>query len=145
MSRECKRCGENHEERDLINKAVDDHFWELFDDETEGTGETSPPKPSEPIELERLDELMKTVGKKIVQGIAISIARDEVYDTQPLEDWLKEQTLEWMKSLVLDNVIGADDLDNYRLAHYECNNLKGSLEPDEFRAFQIGQIQWEDQ
>ena len=55
---------------------------------------------SEPIELERLDELMKTVGKKIVQGIAISIARDEVYDTQPLEDWLKEQTLEWMKSLV---------------------------------------------
>lgn len=52
MSRECKRCGENHEERDLINKAVDDHFWELFDDETEGTGETSPPKPSEPIELE---------------------------------------------------------------------------------------------
>ncbi len=39
---------------------------------------------------------------------------------------------------------GADDLDNYRLAHYECNNLKGSLEPDEFRAFQIGQIQWED-
>lgn len=51
MSRECKRCGENHEERDLINKAVDDHFWELFDDETEGTGETSPPKPSEPMEL----------------------------------------------------------------------------------------------
>jgi 5-methylcytosine-specific restriction endonuclease McrA len=39
---------------------------------------------------------------------------------------------------------GIDDLDNYRLAHLDCNQLKGNLEPDEFRAFQIGQIQWED-
>ncbi len=39
---------------------------------------------------------------------------------------------------------GSDELDNYRLAHLDCNKLKSNLLPDEFRAFQIGQIKWED-
>lgn len=94
MSRECKRCGENHEERDLINKAVDDHFWELFDDETEGSGETSPPKPSEPIELEDIiDDYMPSNDEQ--DALAKSLMKDDL--------------LEWMKSLVLNDVIGEDE------------------------------------
>jgi 5-methylcytosine-specific restriction endonuclease McrA len=39
---------------------------------------------------------------------------------------------------------GADTLDNYRLAHVDCNYLKGALTPEEFEEFQQGQITWED-
>lgn len=91
MSRECKRCGENHEERDLINKAVDDHFWELFDDETEGTGETSPPKPSKPIELERLSEIL--FDNFYGHGLSKEI------------ETAKAKVLEWVKSLVPEKKI----------------------------------------
>lgn len=38
---------------------------------------------------------------------------------------------------------GSDTLDNYRLAHEGCNRLKGSMMPDEFREFQLGNLQYE--
>lgn len=119
MSRECKRCGENHEERDLINKAVDDHFWELFDDETEGSGETSPPKPSEPIELEDIiDDYMPSNDEQ--DALAKSLMKDDL--------------LEWMKSLVLNDVIGEDehcrsDAKSYEACH--CTDLLGTCTPIE--------------
>jgi len=39
---------------------------------------------------------------------------------------------------------GADDIDNYRLVHSKCNNLKDNLTPQEFAEFQLGNIRWED-
>lgn len=39
---------------------------------------------------------------------------------------------------------GSDTLDNYRLAHEGCNQLKGAMTPDEFRDFQLGLIHYED-
>lgn len=38
---------------------------------------------------------------------------------------------------------GADSLENYRLTHLECNQLKGAMTPEEFTAFQNGIIQYE--
>lgn len=38
---------------------------------------------------------------------------------------------------------GEDTLENYRLAHYECNQLKGAMTPDEFQDFQAGLIHYE--
>lgn len=38
---------------------------------------------------------------------------------------------------------GADMLENYRLAHLKCNQLKADLTPEEFIEFQEGTIQWE--
>lgn len=38
---------------------------------------------------------------------------------------------------------GADELENYRLAHEPCNKLKGALTPEEYLEFQKGTIQWE--
>lgn len=38
---------------------------------------------------------------------------------------------------------GADDLRNYRLAHLGCNQLKSNLTPEEFLAFQEGEIRYE--
>lgn len=38
---------------------------------------------------------------------------------------------------------GADTLENYRLAHSRCNNLKGNLLPEQFEAFQKGNISWD--
>lgn len=38
---------------------------------------------------------------------------------------------------------GADTQDNYRLAHLDCNKLKGALTPEEFLEFQKGKIKWE--
>lgn len=38
---------------------------------------------------------------------------------------------------------GADTLLNYRLAHFECNQLKANLTPEEFTAFQNGQIKYD--
>lgn len=38
---------------------------------------------------------------------------------------------------------GADELENYRLAHEKCNQLKADLTPEEFIAFQAGQIAWD--
>lgn len=39
---------------------------------------------------------------------------------------------------------GTDTLGNYRLAHLDCNQLKGALTPEEFMEFQAGTIQWQD-
>lgn len=39
---------------------------------------------------------------------------------------------------------GADDIENYRLAHLDCNNLKADMSPVEFQAFQDGKIAFED-
>lgn len=38
---------------------------------------------------------------------------------------------------------GSDDLENYRLAHYDCNQLKGAMTPEEFLDFQQGLIKYE--
>lgn len=38
---------------------------------------------------------------------------------------------------------GEDDLPNYRLAHAECNQLKSNLTPEEFLAFQNGEIRYD--
>ena len=35
---------------------------------------------------------------------------------------------------------GFDVLENYRLAHYQCNQLKNDMTPDEFMEFQKGGI-----
>lgn len=39
---------------------------------------------------------------------------------------------------------GRDVLENYRLAHYACNQLKGNMPPNQFLEFQEGRISWED-
>ena len=63
--------------------------------------------------------------------------------------YLCQEPIEQAKDITFDHWEplskgGKDSLENYRLAHPDCNKLKGALEPSEFRAFQIGQIQWED-
>lgn len=37
---------------------------------------------------------------------------------------------------------GSDTLDNYRLAHSACNNLKADMTPEEFELFQQGWLQY---
>lgn len=37
---------------------------------------------------------------------------------------------------------GLDTLDNYRLTHEECNTLKNNMLPEEFREFQLGNLQY---
>lgn len=38
---------------------------------------------------------------------------------------------------------GADTLENYRLAHLACNQLKADMTPEEFEQFQSGLIKYE--
>ena len=38
---------------------------------------------------------------------------------------------------------GSDNITNYRLAHYKCNALKADLTPEQFAAFQNGDIQYD--
>jgi 5-methylcytosine-specific restriction endonuclease McrA len=38
---------------------------------------------------------------------------------------------------------GEDNLDNYRLAHYSCNQLKADMKPELFLEFQRGEIKYE--
>lgn len=50
-----------------------------------------------------------------------------------------------MKDITFDHKIpiaenGLDELDNYQLAHYECNQTKGCMTPDEFMEFQKGGV-----
>lgn len=33
---------------------------------------------------------------------------------------------------------GFDEIDNYRLAHFKCNQIKGDMTPEEFKEFQKG-------
>lgn len=35
---------------------------------------------------------------------------------------------------------GKDELENYQLAHYGCNQTKANLTPEEFEKFQVGEI-----
>lgn len=56
------------------------------------------------------------------------------YDGLPFES---------MKDITFDHYIpiskgGLDEIENYRLAHYRCNMLKGSMTPEEFTIFQKG-------
>lgn len=53
-----------------------------------------------------------------------------------------------MKDITFDHWLplskgGEDILENYRLAHKDCNHLKGALTPEEFEEFQEGLITWE--
>lgn len=50
---------------------------------------------------------------------------------------------EKMKEITFDHYLpvskgGFDELENYRLAHYRCNQLKGSMTAEEFDIFQRG-------
>lgn len=63
--------------------------------------------------------------------------------------YLCHEPIEAMKDITFDHWEpiskgGKDDLENYRLAHDTCNNLKANLEPQEYMEFQIGNIQWQD-
>lgn len=51
------------------------------------------------------------------------------------------------KDITIDHWIalskgGSDTLDNYRLAHDGCNQLKSNLLPNDFYDFQVGLIQY---
>lgn len=59
-----------------------------------------------------------------------------------------EKPFKKLKDVTIDHHIplskgGADDLDNYRLAHFDCNQLKADMLPDEFVKFQQGLIVFE--
>lgn len=46
-----------------------------------------------------------------------------------------------IKEITFDHYIplsrgGMDELENYRLAHYYCNQLKNNMTPEEFKLFQ---------
>lgn len=48
-----------------------------------------------------------------------------------------------MKDITFDHHVpvskgGFDELSNYRLAHYPCNQMKGNMTPEEFKIFQQG-------
>lgn len=48
-----------------------------------------------------------------------------------------------MKDITFDHLIpvskgGTDEIENLRLAHYECNQLKNDMTPEEFSVFQKG-------
>lgn len=48
-----------------------------------------------------------------------------------------------MKEITFDHYIptskgGFDELDNYRLAHQKCNQLKDNMTPEQFEIFQKG-------
>lgn len=49
------------------------------------------------------------------------------------------------KDITFDHLIpfskgGFDELENYRLAHFECNQLKADMTPEEFEEFQKGGV-----
>lgn len=75
--------------------------------------------------------------------------RNHLISKYGAECYLCKEPIESAKDITFDHWQplskgGADDIENYRLAHSDCNKLKSDLTPDEFRAFQIGQIQWND-
>lgn len=50
-----------------------------------------------------------------------------------------------IKDITFDHFIphsrgGFDELDNYRLAHSKCNQLKSNMTPEEFKEFQKGGV-----
>lgn len=57
--------------------------------------------------------------------------------------WICELPFESMKEITFDHYVplskgGLDLLENYRLAHFKCNQLKNDMMPDEFVEFQKG-------
>lgn len=55
--------------------------------------------------------------------------------------YLCEEPFEKMRDITFDHHIplskgGIDTLDNYRLAHLHCNQLKADMTPEEFEEFQ---------
>lgn len=74
---------------------------------------------------EELDTLMKTMGEKIVKGIYISVASDNDYDTQPLEDWLKQELTKLIQTLEVKARKEAVDYFYWRI---DCNTLISELE-----------------
>jgi 5-methylcytosine-specific restriction endonuclease McrA len=63
--------------------------------------------------------------------------------------YLCQKPFETLKDTTIDHWVplskgGLDKLENYRLAHTECNQLKADLTPEDFLAFQQGHIQWDE-
>jgi 5-methylcytosine-specific restriction endonuclease McrA len=61
--------------------------------------------------------------------------------------YLCHEPFKTLKDITIDHWVplskgGLDKLENYRLAHAECNQLKADLTPEDFLAFQQGLIQW---
>ena len=59
--------------------------------------------------------------------------------------YICEQPFDSIKDITFDHYIpvskgGFDELSNYRLAHYHCNQLKNDMMPDEFLVFQKGGV-----
>jgi 5-methylcytosine-specific restriction endonuclease McrA len=57
--------------------------------------------------------------------------------------YICEQKMESMKDMTIDHLIpfsrgGFDLLENYRLVHAHCNQLKANMTPEEFEVFQKG-------
>ena len=49
------------------------------------------------------------------------------------------------KDITIDHIIpfskgGLDEVENFQLAHLECNQEKGAMLPEEFEAFQDGKV-----
>lgn len=62
--------------------------------------------------------------------------------------YICSQQIERMEQITFDHWVplskgGTDTLDNYRLAHEDCNRLKGAIMPDTFREFQGGLVRYE--
>lgn len=62
--------------------------------------------------------------------------------------WICEKDVP-MKQITIDHYVplskgGQDLLENYRLAHYDCNQLKADMLPDDFVKFQQGLITFDD-
>lgn len=61
--------------------------------------------------------------------------------------YLCDKPIEKMKDITIDHWQpvskgGSDDMENYRLAHFRCNRLKGDMTPQEFADFQEGRISY---
>lgn len=57
------------------------------------------------------------------------------------------EPFEKARDITIDHIIplskgGEDTFDNYQLAHYDCNQLKADMTPEEFEDFQLGRVQF---
>lgn len=62
--------------------------------------------------------------------------------------YLCKKPIENMKQITFDHWQpvskgGTDDIENYRLSHLNCNQIKADLTPEQFIEFQNGKISWE--
>ena len=74
---------------------------------------------TEPVNNNKwLKPLMKEMGEKIVKGIYISVATDNDYDTQPLEDWLESAILSKLESIEQEAKVDVwQEVDNLALGY----------------------------